>query len=84
MGDGNALSSEGVGDVELLLKMPNGKTKKRVMHSVLYVPGLACNQFSVYPGLPKLLPLEGKLAICTSRTVSRQRALVASDGNEML
>ena len=103
MGDGNALSSEGVGDVELVLKLPNGKTKKRIMHSVLYVPGLACNLFSVSRAAKKgkmtvfddttCKILKGKKVVASGRRVgnlylldcvSRERALVASDGNEML
>ena len=103
VGDGKVLSSEGVGDVELLLKLPNGKTKKCVLNDVLYVPRLACNLFSVSMasknGKVTIFDdttceiLEGKKVVASGRRVrnlyildcvSGQRALVASEGNEML
>lgn len=103
MGDGNALSSRGVGDVEFMLKLPNGKSKNCVMQGVLFVPGLAYNLFSVAKAGKKgkvtvfkdatCEILDGKKVVASGSRVgnlyfldcdSRQRALAASDGSEML
>ena len=47
LGDGHDLEAMGVGDVGLEMKLSNGKTQKCTLTSVLYVPDLAYNLFSV-------------------------------------
>ena len=46
-GDGRTLTAAGKGDVSLDITLPNGKTKTRKLHDVLFVPKLSYNLFSV-------------------------------------
>jgi hypothetical protein len=45
LGDGNSQSAAGKGNVMQDMKLPNGKTRKRKLHNVLYIPTI----FSVCP-----------------------------------
>ena len=46
-GDGHALEATGQGAVSLEMTLPDGKTNRCVLHSVLYVPKLSYNLLSV-------------------------------------
>ena len=47
LGDGHTLMVAGKGSVMLDMRLPNGKTKFRKLHDVLYVPNLSYNLLSV-------------------------------------
>ena len=47
LGDGHALDATGQGTVSLVMRLPDGKTQRCVLHSVLYVPKLSYNLLSV-------------------------------------
>ena len=47
LGDGYALKATGQGIVALEMKLPQGKTRMRKLHNVLYVPNLSYNLVSV-------------------------------------
>ena len=47
LGDGHALEATGQGRVFLEMTLPDGKTNRCVLHSVLYVPKLSYNLLSV-------------------------------------
>ena len=46
LGDGHALEATGQGTVPLEMTLPDAKTKRCVLHSVLYVPKLSYNLLS--------------------------------------
>ena len=47
LGDGHALDATGQGTVSLVMRLPDGKIQRCVLHSVLYVPKLSYNLLSV-------------------------------------
>ena len=47
LGDGRNLRALGSGTVELELVLPNGEPQRKLLHDVLYVPGLSYNLLSV-------------------------------------
>ena len=47
LGDGQALTAIGQGEVVLDMILPNGKLKSCMLHDVLYVPKLSYNLLSV-------------------------------------
>ena len=47
LGDGRTVDAVGVGDVHVNMQFKVSQPRKCVLYQVLYVPGLACNLFSV-------------------------------------
>ena len=47
LGDGRNLRALGSGTVELELELPNGNSQRKLLHDILYVPGLSYNLLSV-------------------------------------
>ena len=53
LGDGRTVDAVGVGDVHVNMQFKMSQPRKCVFYQVLYVPGLACNLFSVRAAVTK-------------------------------
>ncbi len=53
LGDGNTVEAVGVGNIQMNMFFRESSPKRSVLYSVLYVPKLACNLFSVRAAVTK-------------------------------
>ena len=75
VGDGSKVKAIGKGTLDLLMKLPNGKTNHCRLSDVLYVPKLSYNLFSVASTTRRGKRIEFEDSIC--KVLSKDRKLIA-------